>query len=64
MAISWDYMAGVKATAAGQKAAAEQNRATQQNYANNVSAIRARQRQLENDEIAAKAQDSAIRESN
>tara|TARA_R110000737_G_scaffold95132_2_gene129161 strand:+ start:553 stop:2265 length:1713 start_codon:yes stop_codon:yes gene_type:complete len=64
MAISWDYMAGVKATAAGQKTAAEQNRATQQSYANNVSRIRAQERQLENDKIAAEAQDSAIRESN
>ena len=40
MAISWDYMAGVKATAAGQKAAAEQNRATQQNYANSAGVHR------------------------
>jgi hypothetical protein len=64
MAISWDYMAGVKATAAGQKTAAEQNRATQQSYANNVSRIRAQERQLESDKIAAEAQDSAIRESN
>ena len=64
MAISWDYMAGVKATAAGQKTAAEQNRATQQSYANNVARIKAQERQLESDKIAAEAQDSAIRESN
>ena len=63
MAISWDYMAGVKGTQAGQKAAAQSNLATRQNYATNVSNIREKQRQLEQEKIAAEAQEAAIKQS-
>lgn len=63
MAISWDYMAGVKGTQAGQKAAAQSNLATRQNYATNVSNIRAQQKQLEQEKIAAEAQEAAIEQS-
>ena len=63
MAISWDYMAGVKGTQAGQKAAAQSNLATRQNYATNVSNIRAQRKQLEQEKIAAEAQEAAIEQS-
>jgi len=63
MAISWDYMAGVKGTQAGQKAAAQSNLATRQNYATNVANIRAQQKQLEQEKIAAEAQEAAIEQS-
>jgi hypothetical protein len=63
MAISWDYMAGVKGTQAGQKAAAQSNLATRQNYASNISNIKAQQRQLEQEKIAAEAQEAAIEQS-
>jgi len=62
MAISWDYMAGVKGSQAGAKAAAQANLATRQNYATSVANIRSRQKQLEEERIAAEAQEEAIKQ--
>jgi len=62
MAISWDYMAGVKGTQAGMKQAADSNLATQRAANERNRQINIRNAEIADKEKAAVAQDKVIRQ--